>query len=466
VTAPVDDQPELPNDLDSEKALLGAILVDPSRYEVLGDRVTAGHFYRRAHQQIFGAISRILDAPHGALDLVTLRTELKRTSELKDVGGPAYLASLMDGMPLGSNVKQYARIVREKAMLRQCIATGKALTARAYAAQDPVQAIVRQTDLDLQDILAGSDRRGFTGPKAAFGELLEGLDFNLAHRGQLTGLSTGFSTIDAMTWGWQPSDMIVVGARPSIGKTAFVGNTAVAAASQGAVTAVYSLEMRRQQLAYRAVSAMSGVPATAIQRGYLTPEMQLSVSEAATRYAELPIYVNDRASQTVGEIRAGAKRIKAEHGLGLLIIDYIQLMPGSLKRRDPSRNEELTDISRKLKVLAGELNCPVIVVSQLKRLSGARPTIEDLRECGSLEQDADIVALLHRKQHSEGGLTNFLLAKQRNGPTGTVNLSLDRDIQLFTDAGAATPEQTQAEEGEDAQHRKTRAIIRARAHAK
>jgi replicative DNA helicase len=351
-------------------------------------------------------------------------------------------------------------------MLRLCIATAEQLAARAYAAQEPVQAIVRQADLALQDILVGSDRRGFTDPKRVHQELLDVLDFNLAHKGQITGISTGFSTIDALTWGWQPSDMIVIGARPSIGKTALMLNTAVAAAQQGAVTAVYSLEMRQQQLTYRAVSALSKVPATAIMRGYLTPEMQVSVAEAAFQYAQLPIYVNDRASQTVADIRAGARRIKAEHGLGLLIIDYIQLMPGSLKRRDPSRNEELTDISRKLKVLAGELNCAVLVVSQLKRLSGARPTIEDLRECGSLEQDADIVALLHRKQHSEGGLTNFLLAKQRNGPTGTVNLSLDRDIQLFTDAGAQSEAQASAEELEAEKHAKTRAIIQHRARGK
>ena len=296
--------------------------------------------------------------------------------------------------------------------------------------------------------------------KAVLGADLEAL---VAHKGQLLGIDTGFPSLNDLTQGWQPGDLVIIAARPSIGKTAMALNVAVAAARQGHHVAIFSLEMRRQQLERRMLSTLARVPLTKIQTGYLSDSDYDGLSSALVELGDLPVSVMDQTGITVQEIRTACRRQRSEKGLRLVIVDYIQLVRGSLDRRGATRNEELGDVSQRLKWMAGELALPVIVLSQLRRTGPVRPSLEALRDSGALEQDADVVCFLHRKDHKASGITAAIVEKQRNGPTGTVNLSLDRDIQLFTDAGEQTAEDARTADAEEQQDAKTRAIIRARA---
>lgn len=455
----------LPHNLEAEKSVLGAILIDNGYLHQALELLRPAMFFRDAHRRIFAAMVELEDHK-SAVDFTTLKNELQRKAELDEVGGPAYISALVDGLPHAVNLKYYAGIVREKYLLREIIfASNKALSS-AYEAELSSVDILKSTDTALLDIQREGDRRGFVTLDRQAHELFADLEWRVENKGKLLGVDSGFRSINDQTQGFQRGDMIVLAARPSIGKTALALNFAVAAARAGEHVAIFSLEMRRRQLEYRMLSAMSGVLATRLLTGYLTEEDYKNISEALNTFAELPIYINDRARQTVADIRISCRRLKNEKGLGLVIIDYVQLMQGSLERRGATRNEEITDISRRLKVLADELGVPMMVLSQLKRTGGARPTLEDLRESGSLEQDADLACLLHRKNHKESGTTNFMLEKQRNGPTGTINLLFDRDRQRFEDAGEPTEEEQHQAETEDEKHRKTRAIIRARARGK
>lgn len=451
----------LPHNLEAERSVLGALLIHNSSLDKIGEHLAAPHFYRDAHRRIFAAELRVLEK-HLELDFITLREELIRSGELDEVGGPAYLTALVDGLPHGTNIKAYANIVREKATMRALIQVGSRIMSDAYEAEQTAVEILKRADLDLLELQSGTDRRGFAELSSSFSDLVDDLDYRIAHKGQLSGLETGFQSINELTMGWQAANLICIGARPSIGKTVFVLNSALAAARAGKRVAFFSLEMKRRQLEYRMLSAMSGVPATKILTGYMTENEVGAVGLALNEFATLQIPINDRSSQSVPDVRMSCRRLKSEGGLDLVIIDYVQLMQGSLDRRGATRNEELTDISRKLKITAGELNVPIIILSQLKRLDGHRPQLSDLRESGSLEQDSDVVGLLHRKNHKESGITNFMLEKQRDGPTGTVNLTLDRDVQLFTDGGEETVEQARTANDEETKAAKTRAIIRNR----
>jgi replicative DNA helicase len=306
-------------------------------------------------------------------------------------------------------------------------------------------AILSDTDRRLMDIQAGHFESRMQSVGASIHELSADLDWRMEHRGEVTGVDTGYASVNELTLGWQPGDLIIIGARPSIGKTTLAINMAVHAAStlqkdgRRNRVAIFSLEMRRRQLEYRMLSQLAVVPLTRILSGYLGDVDFPKMAAAMEQLAQLPIEIDDRALQTSLDIRAACRRMKAEGGLDLVIVDYVQLLEGSLDRRGATRNDELTDISRRIQQLAHELAAPIILLSQLSRPKEGRPDprpkLSDLRESGSLEQAADIVALLHRKNHREGGVTNFILEKQRNGATGTVNLTLDRDVVTFLDGG-------------------------------
>lgn len=456
----------LPHNLEAERSVLGAVLINNAAYEGIADRLKPQHFYRDAHRRIYSALVRVIDELRQEADFVTLKNELIRSGELDDVGGPAYIASLVDGLPHSTNVKHYSGIVREKALLRAIIQASNRTLTEAYDGERAATDILKRSDTALLDLQMDADRRGFSELSNQAHELFSDLEERVEHKGQLRGIETGFKSINEQTMGWQRGDLIVLAARPSIGKTALALNCAIHAARAGAKVAVFSLEMRRRQLEYRMLAQMSGVLATRLLTGYLSDVDYAAVANALSAFQDLPIVINDRTAQTVADIRMGCRRQKNENGLDLVIVDYVQLMQGTIDRRGATRNEEITDISRRLKVLADELSAPIILLSQLKRTGGARPTLEDLRESGSLEQDCDLALLLHRKNHKESGITTAMLEKQRNGPTGTVNLNFDRDTQTFTDAGDETPEQAATAETEDDKHRKTRAIIHARARGK
>ena len=434
----------LPHNLDAERSVLGAILVNNAAFDKLPPKFSSACFFRDAHRRIFDAIADLVDRKVDA-DFVTLKEALARRGDLDEVGGPTYIAGLSDGVPRSTNVHYYAEIVFEKAVLRNLIYFANTVLVDAYEADESAEAILRKADVGLLDVAGFRGHGRLTSLASMTTELFAGLEHNVEHPGELRGVDTGFTAINAETFGWRRGDFIITAARPSMGKSNFALSTAVAAARTKVPVAFFSLEMKKGQLQNRLISNLSRVPANRLESGYISQLEWPDVANAIQHIHDLPIHIDDNASMTVHQIRAACRRMRAEHGLGMVIIDYIQLIAGSLDRRGATRNEEITDISRRLKQMAGELNVPVHALSQLRRKDTKwgprRPQLEDLRESGSLEQDADIVAFHHRKNHKVSGLSEFILEKQRNGPTGTVPLMLDRETCRFYEA---SPEDIQA----------------------
>ncbi len=434
----------LPHHLDAERSVLGSIMI---RNQVLDSAtfLQPTDFHRRAHSMVFESILALSRA-NAAIDYLTICEHLRQRGDLDECGGKAYVASLTDGVPASTNIEAYAAIVKEKSLLRQTIyAANRALNA-AYSNDTPAKEVIAAADRDflaLQGAGSGEvlDMRG--APKAIF----SAIEWRMNNPGKLTGVTTGIKKLNRETLGLQPGDLIAIGARPSMGKTALVLNIARAVAtgeySDGDITEspqgvlIFSYEMRKQQLDWRLLTAMSGIPLTRLQGGYIGDKEYSPLSHAIERLANLPIYVQETAGRTIHEMRATARKVKSERGLGLIVVDYFQLVPGSLDKPHANRNEELTDISRRAKGLAEELNVPVVLVAQLSRAGSKRqdpkPRLEDFKDCGALEQDADLALLLYRKNHTESGRTEVIIAKARNGPTGTVLVDFNRDTQTMTD---------------------------------
>jgi len=451
LSRPVPRDPDtfiLPHSLEAEKSTLGAALISATAADYIADNLTEEAYFRRAHRALFRAIREIRERK-SEVDFVTLKQSLIGAGQLEEVGGPAYIASLADGLPRSVNVEHYAGILKD-------LHTRRVLAGYANQTLDLIasgahsgDAILIDADRRLLELQKGSSAGNMQALGSSATALSADLEWRVGHKGELTGLETGYDSINRETLGWQAGDMIIVAARPSIGKTSFVLNSAVHAArtfrrsGERVRIAVFSLEMKRRQLEYRILAQLSGVQLTRILGGYIGDADYPKLSAAICEMGDLQIEIDDTSGQTVFDVRAACRRLKADGGLDGAVIDYIQLMPGSLEKRGATRNEELTDISRKLKIMAGELGLPVLVLSQLNRGSedrlDTRPKLRDLRESGALEQDADIVAFLHRKNHREGGPTEFILEKQRNGATGTVMLTLDRETTTFTDGGEALP---------------------------
>ena len=429
----------LPVNLEAERAVLGVILVSNPAFEQAASVITAADFHRVAHQKIFTAMAVLIDEKRVAVDLVTLRDELTRCGDLEDVGGPSYITSLANGVPRSTNIGYYARIVKEKATLRGLIDASNRMLTEAYEGSSPSEELLHRADRAVLALQAGHGGGRMADLRSSLPALFADVEYSVAHRGELRGVATGFASINAETYGWQAGDLIVIAARPSIGKSTIAMNMAVAAARTGKHVAVFSLEMRRRQLERRLLSSLSRVALSRIVGGYLGAADYLAVSEALQSMHDLPISIDDRGGVTFWDVRSTCRRMRAERGLDMVIIDYVQLMKGSLDRRGANRNDEITDISHRLKELADECNVPILLLSQLNRAAASRqdkrPQLSDLRESGALEQDADIVAFLHRNSHKTGGVTNFIIEKQRNGATGAVNLTFERDISLFVDGG-------------------------------
>lgn len=433
----------LPHNLEAERAVLGAILVNNDAYDTTVSLLNPQQFYRDAHRRIFLAMMR-LAAKQVAIDFVTVKEDLGRTGELGDVGGPVYIASLADGVPRAMNVKYYAGIVKEKSTLRNLIyAANKILTA-AYEADQPASAVVSEADRALL-ALQGHGVSPMQALSETTSQRFTELEWRVAHKGELRGVTTGYQSINDLTLGLRAGDLDIIAARPSIGKTSLALNIGVHAATAGKHVAVFSLEMTREQLEDRILAQLSGVALSRIQSGHIGSEDWTPITNAIQQTHDLRIAIDDRAGQTAEDIRHGCRRLLTDHGsLDVVVVDYVQLMASSLSQKNSSRTERLGDSARRLKELAKELAVPVLLLSQLRRLDG-RPKIEDLRESGDLEQIADCVGLLHRKDHRVSGTTEFNLAKQRNGPTGTVNLTLNRDTTTFSDGGDPIPEPTTEE---------------------
>lgn len=435
---PVATERALPHNLEAEKCVLGAILIHNDAFNQAAALIDSSDFYRDAHRRIFDAMVS-LNERGLAIDLVTLKEELARAGQLEEVGGPAYIAALVDGVPRSTNVEYYARIVKEKATLRSLIHSAGKIMARAYEAEEDADLVLDEAERAIFEIAERRIRAGFV----PLGDLVHGslatLERIQEHKGLVTGVPTGFVDLDERTAGLQPSDLIIVAARPSMGKTSFALNVALHVGTKtGLTVGIFSLEMAKEQLFLRLLTTEAGVDAHRFRSGFLSENDYAKLSKALGALAEARVFIDDTPALGVLEMRAKARRLAAEHGLHLLVIDYIQLMQA--RGRFENRTQELASISRALKGLAKELNIPVMALSQLSRApearSDRRPQLADLRESGALEQDADVVLFIYREDQyhpteENQGLAEIIIGKQRNGPTGTVKLAFIKEYTRF-----------------------------------
>jgi replicative DNA helicase len=433
----------LPHNLDAEKSVLGAILIYNDAFNAAAEVIDAGDFFRDAHRRIFDRMVA-LNERGDAIDFVTLKEELSRRGDLDEVGGPAYIASLADGVPRSANVEYYAKIVKEKSTLRNLIHSANKILADAYDAEEEPDLLLDSAERAIFAIAEDRIRTGFVPLRDLVQSSFTTIEKLQQHKGLVTGVPTGFVDLDEMTSGLQPSDLILVAARPSMGKTSFVLNIAQHIGTSTDMTVgFFSLEMSKEQLFMRMLTSEARIDAHRFRSGYLSEKDYSRLSHALGTLAEARVYIDDTASLGVLEMRAKARRLKAEHGLHLLVIDYIQLMQG--RGRFESRQTELASISRSLKGLAKELHVPIVALSQLSRApetrSDHRPQLSDLRESGALEQDADVVMFIFREEQyrdpdgapNQGaeGTAEIIIGKQRNGPVGTAKLAFIKEHTRF-----------------------------------
>jgi replicative DNA helicase len=428
----------LPHNLEAERAVLGAILLDAEAVHQAVEFLKDGDFFRDAHQRIFRKMLVLMEHSQ-AIDFITLKDELGRSGELDRVGGPAYIASLVDGLPHGVNVGDYARIVKEKSTLRHLIHSANRILATAYATEEDAGTIIDEAEREIFSIAEGSIHGGFVSMADLAGASFAAVEQAHARKQLITGVPTGFIELDEMMAGLQPSDLIIVAGRPSMGKTSLVLNIAQHVGTKTDMTVgFFSLEMSKEQLFLRMLTSEAGIDSHRLRTGFLGERDWPKLTQAMDRLSRTRIFIDDTASIGVLEMRAKCRRLKAEHDLDLVIIDYIQLMQG--RGRFENRVTELASVSRGLKGLAKELSVPVVVLSQLSRAPenrpGKRPQLSDLRESGALEQDADVVIMIYREDMYEAteenqGVAELIMAKQRNGPTGSVKLAFVREYTRF-----------------------------------
>ncbi|MCI0548008.1 MAG: replicative DNA helicase [Candidatus Rokubacteria bacterium] len=436
-----------PHSLEAERALLGALLLEreslPKAVEVLRD----ADFYKDGHRRIFGTMLGLFER-NEPVDLLTLTEELRRRGELDEVGGPATLAALVEEAATSAHLLAYAGIVREKALLRELIRIATEIIGQSY---EPTEDVDRLLDEAERRIFRISERRmqGSAFPvRAILRDTFEHIERLYERKEHVTGLATGFPKLDELTSGFQPSDFIIIAGRPSMGKTAFALNIArYAGVEHHKRVLVLSLEMSKEQLVQRLLCSEARVDSHRVRTGYLEPRDWTRLTHAAGRLTEAPIFIDDSPALSVLEARAKARRMKAEHGLDLIVIDYLQLMRG---RNPENRQQEISEISRSLKALAKELEVPVVALSQLSRAVEARqgkdfkPQLSDLRESGALEQDSDVILFVYRAeryglQAEEGEkVAEIIIGKQRNGPVGSVKLTFISEYASFENL--ASPE--------------------------
>jgi replicative DNA helicase len=430
----------LPHNLDAERSVLGAILIDNEAFNVAASVIDARAFFRDAHRRIFDRMVALAERSQ-PIDLVTLKEELERAGELDEVGGPAYIAALLDGVPRTTNVEYYARIVKEKSTLRHLIYSANQILANAYEADQDADLILDEAESAIFSVADDRIKSGFVPMRELVKDSFPKIEQLFEHKSFITGISTGFADIDKMTRGFQRGDLIIVAARPSMGKTSLVLNVAQHVATTRQVAGFFSLEMSKEQLFMRMLASEAKIDNYRLMSGQIGQKEYGNITHALETLSDAQLYIDDTAGAGVLEMRAKARRLQAEQGLDLLAVDYIQLMTG--RGRFENRTLELASISRSLKGLAKELNVPIVVLSQLSRApesrSDKRPQLSDLRESGALEQDADVVILIFReemyKQSNEpaetDGIAELIVAKQRNGPTGVVKLAFLKQQTRF-----------------------------------
>src|SRR4051812_29982820 len=430
----------LPHNLEAERSVLGAILVHNDAFNFAAQVIEPADFYRDAHRRIFDKMISLNERNH-AIDFVTLKEELSRSGDLDDSGGPAYISSLADGVPRATNVEYYARIVKEKATLRNLIYAANKILTNAYEAEQEADLILDEAEGAIFAVAENRLKAGFVAMRDLVKESFPKIEQLFEQKRLITGVPTGFVDLDEMTRGLQGGDLIIVAARPSMGKTSLVLNIAQHVATHPELTVgFFSLEMSKESLFLRLLTSEAQIDSHRLMSGAIGQKDYGRISHALETLSAMRLFIDDSSNIGVLEMRAKARRLKAEHGLDLLVIDYIQLMSG--RGRFENRTLELAGISRSLKGLAKELNVPIVVLSQLSRgpesRSDHRPQLSDLRESGALEQDADLVGLIYRDDvynkdpnNPDAGTAELIIAKQRNGPTGVVKLAFLREQTRF-----------------------------------
>jgi replicative DNA helicase len=443
------DRP-LPQNSEAERAILGSILINNNAFYRVVTLLEPADFYKDKHRSIFAAMHTLADQSR-EIDLLTLKDELAKRSQLEQVGGSAYVSSLIDGVPDVANVERYAKIVKEKSMLRRLVVMGNSVMRAALDPPNEPAEVLNIAERTLYEIAEGAVDKGFVDLNRITRQNMTAIE-KLQHAGRLiTGIPTGYDRFNEFTSGFQNQDLIIIAARPSMGKTSYMMNIAEAIAipdRSGQPRAgaqrlhsigIFSLEMSKEQIGLRILSSESGVSNHLIRAGMLSEKNWRDLAEASARLAKGKIYVDDTPGIDIMELRAKARRLKMEAGLDMVMVDYLQLM--SVKGRVESRNQEISQISRGLKAVAKELNVPVVSLSQLsrrpeQRTGDHRPQLADLRESGSIEQDADLVAFIYRdevynKDSEDRGIAEIIIAKQRNGPIGDFKLVFRNDITKF-----------------------------------
>ena len=436
-----------PQNIEAEQAVLGAMLIDKEAIAKASEILTSSDFYREAHRVIFNAMLELYNK-NEAVDMVTVTEILKRDNKLEDIGGLAYITSLANVVLTASNVKYHADIVAEKSVLRQLVRVSTEIAAMGYEANEDVGTLLDTAESRILEISNRKKKADFTPINDVLMESVQNIEKLINNKGGLTGLPSGFADLDKLTSGLHPSDFIILAARPSMGKTALalniVQNVALRAhkkiGGEPRSVAFFSLEMSKEQLVNRMLCAEAGIDSQRLRVGEMGDKDWDALWGACDLMSKAKIYIDDTAGITVMDMRSRARRLKAEHGLDLIVVDYLQLMQGSGKRNNSGdRQQEVSEISRSLKALARELDVPVLALSQLSRSVEARqikrPMLSDLRESGSLEQDADIVAFLYREDYynpeTENKHTELIIAKHRNGPVDTVNLFFHKQFTKF-----------------------------------
>ncbi len=443
-SVPPASERSLPHNLEAERCVLGSILIHNDAFNSAAELLDADDFYRDAHRRVFDRMVDLNERDE-AIDLVTLKDELGRAGDLDAVGGPAYIAGLVDGVPRSTHVEHYARIVKEKATLRNLIFSANQILDTAYSAEDEADSVLDQAEQAIFSIADDNVHAGFVPLRDLVQGSFETIEKLQEHTGLVTGVPTGFADLDEMTSGFQPSDLIIVAARPSMGKTSFVLNIAQhLGIKTGMTVGFFSLEMSKEQLFMRMLTGEAKVDSHKFRGGFLGERDYGELASALGRLSEAKVFIDDTASIGVLEMRAKARRLKSEHDLHMIVIDYLQLMQG--RGRFDNRTQELAAISRSLKGLAKELNVPVVALSQLSRApesrSDPRPQLSDLRESGALEQDADVVLFIFREEVYDDkpeleGLAEIIVGKQRNGPTGVVKLAFVKPYTMFSSLAAS-----------------------------
>ncbi|HZG11196.1 MAG: replicative DNA helicase [Kurthia gibsonii] len=428
-----------PHNQEAEQSVLGAIFLEPQALITASETLLADDFYQAAHRLIFETMLRLSDLGK-AIDVVTVTEELSSRNQLDDVGGISYMTELANAVPTAANIAYYSEIVAQKSLLRKLIRTATKIVEDSFTREDEVAELLAEAEKQIMEVANRSNSGDFKHVKDVLVQTYENVEKLQNRKGDITGIPTGFRDLDRLTAGFQRGDLIIVAARPSVGKTAFALNVAQAVGTQTTENvAIFSLEMGADQLVMRMLCAEGNIDAQVLRTGALTTEDWRKLTMAMGSLSHAGIYIDDAAGVRVNEIRAKCRRLKQESGLGMILIDYLQLIQGS-GSSGQNRQQEVSEISRSLKALARELEVPVIALSQLSRgveqRQDKRPMMSDLRESGSIEQDADIVAFLYRedyydKETEDANTIEIIVAKQRNGPTDTVKLAFKKEFNKF-----------------------------------